>query len=43
MFTGCPGRPVLDIPPNKLMYLIDIGFTATEIAALLCVSFVYSE
>ena len=41
MFTGCPGRPVLDISSNKLMNLIDLGFTATEIAALLCV-FVYS-
>ena len=38
MKTGFKGRPKFDIPPEQLQYLIDIGFKATDIAKMLCIS-----
>ena len=36
--TTCPGRPAFDIPPRCIENLMELGFTATEMAAILGVS-----
>ena len=38
MTTGFKGRPKFDIPREQLQYSIDIGFKATDIAKMLCIS-----
>lgn len=38
MKTGFKGRPKFDIPREQLQHLIDVGFKATDIDKMLCIS-----